>query len=121
MSVIFFFSSLPGSPDIFDPPFFYYVERKGAHIVEYMVLFLLAVRFFAGVFPREIVPRIIALAFVFSSAYGASDELHQFFTPYRGPKMTDVIIDVCGVLIMAGLYYTFYRIKNASNKRKIEI
>lgn len=30
--------------------------------------------------------------------YAASDEIHQYFVPGRGPLVTDVILDSCGVL-----------------------
>lgn len=114
MGVIFFFSSLSGSPDVFDPPISFYIERKGAHIIEYLVLFLLAVRFFFVIFPRGALPSILSLAFVFSVMYGVSDEFHQSLVPYRGPKSTDVLIDASGALLGAGFYSLFYRIKNGS-------
>jgi VanZ family protein len=37
----------------------------------------------------------VALAFL----YGATDEFHQSFTPGRGPKFTDVLIDTFGATI----------------------
>ncbi|MEI8096954.1 MAG: hypothetical protein WCG73_02515, partial [Candidatus Moraniibacteriota bacterium] len=45
MGVIFFFSSLSGSPNPFDPPLWYYLERKGAHVCEFSVLFVLTTQF----------------------------------------------------------------------------
>lgn len=111
MGVIFFFSSLPGSPNPFDPPLGYYLERKGAHVVEYAVLMALAVRFVFAFFPRETFSRILLLAGASSIAYAASDELHQFFVPYRGARMSDVLIDGTSVLFVACLYYLVYRRK----------
>ncbi|PIX90240.1 MAG: hypothetical protein COZ29_01020 [Candidatus Moranbacteria bacterium CG_4_10_14_3_um_filter_45_9] len=111
MGVIFSFSSLHGSAYPFDPTLAYYVERKSAHLVEYAVLTVLAVRFLYAIFLRETFSKILLLATVFSITYGASDELHQFFVPYRGAKMSDVFIDSIGVLFIAGIYYVLYRKK----------
>lgn len=101
--VIFFFSSLHGSAYPYEPTLPYYLERKGAHVVEYAVLMFLAVRFFFALFPQEALRKILLLAAVFSITYGVSDELHQFFVPYRGAKLTDVAIDGLGVLSAAAV------------------
>ena len=111
MGVIFSFSSLSGSPYSFDPPLWYYLERKGAHVFEFAFLFILAVRFFFAIFPREVFSRVLLLASIFSITYASTDELHQFFVPYRGAKMTDVLIDGASVLFVACVYYFFYRRK----------
>ena len=99
MGVIFFFSTLPGSENPFEPTLLYYMERKGAHVIEYAVLMLLSVRFAFALFPRSTLDKVLFLAAVFSLTYGISDELHQFFVPYRGAKLTDVAIDGLGVLL----------------------
>jgi len=75
------------------------------------VLTVLAVRFLYAIFLRETFSKVLLLATVFSITYGASDELHQFFVPYRGAKMSDVFIDSIGVLFIAGIYYVLYRKK----------
>lgn len=38
------------------------------------------------------------LPLLFGALYAASDEIHQSFVPGRGPLVTDVILDSCGVL-----------------------
>lgn len=103
MIVIFFFSSLPGSDNPLAPTLLYYIERKGAHVAEYAVLMLLAVRFIFLLFPRESLKKILLIAGVFSIVYGATDEWHQFFVPYRGAKMSDVMIDGLGILLAGSL------------------
>lgn len=100
MSVIFFFSAMPGSEIQSEPTLAYYLERKGAHVAEYALLMLLVVRFFTAIFPKESFPRITLVSFAFCVAYAASDELHQLFVPYRGGKLTDVLIDTAGALSM---------------------
>lgn len=101
MSIIFLLSSIPGSGQPFDPPLWYWAERKGAHLFEYAVLLILAVRFFRGRFPKESKLRIYAIALVFSVAYAATDELHQAFVFGRGSMLSDVGIDAVGAGVMA--------------------
>ncbi len=99
MGVIFFFSSLHGSAYPYEVTLSYYLERKGAHVLEYAVLMILAVRLFFALFPRDAVRRILMLSAAFAITYALSDELHQFFVSYRGAKMSDVLIDGLGVLL----------------------
>lgn len=106
MIVIFFFSSLPGSGNPFAPTLLYYMERKGAHVIEYAVLMLLAVRFVSLIFPRESLKKLLLIAGVFSILYGVSDEWHQSFVLYRGAKVSDVAIDGLGILL-AGSFILF--------------
>lgn len=109
MLVIFFFSSLPGSQYPFDPTVLYYLERKGAHVMEYALLMLLAVRFVSALFPRLSFQHILLGAGTFSILYGASDEWHQSFVPYRGARLSDVLIDGLGILLMTGaLLFVWY-------------
>ena len=105
LGVIFFFSSLPGNPTSYDPPLWYFVERKSAHIFEYAILMLLAVRLVKEYFCTERFTKQLLLAAVFSLAYAASDELHQFFVPYRGARLTDVLIDGMGIFLMTFLMW----------------
>src|SRR3989344_2001456 len=93
MAVIFFFSSLPGSPYPVGTDFWYKAERKGAHIFEYFILLFLVARFFMVLYPREKYWKILLAAAGFSLAYATTDELHQFFIPFRGAKFMDVLFD----------------------------
>jgi VanZ family protein len=107
MGVIFFFSQLPGNPTYYDPTILLLIERKGAHVAEYFLLFLLSTQFFSLVFFKETLRKIIALAFVWSVTYAVTDELHQFFTPYRGAHITDVLIDTLGISLALLLVLLF--------------
>lgn len=111
MGIIFSFSAMHGSAYPFDTTLTYYLERKSAHVIEYAVLVVLAVRFVYAIFPHETFFKILLLATTFSITYGASDELHQFFVPYRGAKISDVFIDSMGALLIASIYYFLYRRK----------
>lgn len=114
MAVIFAFSTLPGKETAGPPPLWYFIERKGAHVVEYAVLTVLAFRFFQLSFYRESLGRVLLLSALFALMYGATDELHQYFVPGRGSRFSDVVIDGLGVLLSAFLIVLFYRNKNRS-------
>lgn len=115
MAVIFFFSSLPGSANPFEPTLLYYMERKGAHILEYAVLMWLAVRFARAFFPLQTLQKILLWAAVSSLLYGASDEWHQLFTPYRVARVTDVLIDGLGILLAGFLIFLVSHIRHPKN------
>lgn len=41
----------------------------------------------------------LGFSLIIGIVYASSDEIHQCFTPGRGPLLTDVIIDTMGVLL----------------------
>ena len=91
-AAVFFFSSLPsrelpsfGSWDV--------LAKKGAHALEYG---LLAASLWRGLSWKK---RLWWLALLAASAYGGTDELHQFFTPGRHPSLVDVGIDTAGAAV----------------------
>ncbi len=108
MGVIFSFSTLVGKEVSGPPPLWYFIERKGAHVVEYAVLMILAFRYFERVFVQESFNRLLLLAGAFALMYGVTDELHQFFVPFRGARFTDVGIDAGGI-ILASLILLFWK------------
>ena len=58
-------------------------------------------------------------ALMFSFIYASVDEIHQYFTPGRAMRFTDVLIDSCGALagiiiiriliLLAGFIHDFFR------------
>lgn len=114
MGVIFGFSTLPGKETAGPPPLWYFIERKGAHVVEYAILMLLSFNFFRRSFTRESLSRVLLVSASFALMYGATDELHQYFVPGRGAKLTDVLIDGGGILLATSVLALFMRNKNRS-------
>lgn len=81
----------------------HYYIRKAAHVTEYAVLGVLAVRALRQLV-RGISSRVVwGGAWLFATLYAASDEFHQIFVPERTPKVTDVMLDSAGALIGIGL------------------
>jgi len=99
MAVIFVFSAMPGTVSGSAMPFNQLLERKGAHIFEYLVLFLLAFNAFRLAYPRERSGFQTMLAVTFSLLYAFSDETHQLLVPGREGKLSDVGIDTIGIVI----------------------
>lgn len=66
--------------------------RKAAHFTEFAVLALL----WLGVLPNH--PRRLLWAFLLTTGYAVTDEVHQAFVPNRVSSPVDVLIDSCGAL-----------------------
>ena len=96
MAVIFGLSSIshpPATPGGSD---------KVLHALSYGVLGFLFARALTG--GREAVtPRVVILTICFGAAYGASDELHQYFNPPRAVEAADPI----GAGLGAGALYAW--------------
>jgi len=93
MSVIFWFSSQPGTV----LPNFDWADRlvkKGGHMLGYA---LLAFSYWYGL---ELEKNKRWLAWLFAVLFAVTDEIHQTYTPGRHPSIWDVLIfDNLGALI----------------------
>jgi len=86
-------------PQVADVVFF---ARKCAHATEYAMLawlFWRAFRHFHGVPEKTWSWRVARLAWLFSTIYAATDELHQYFVPNRQGSAWDVLIDSFGAAL----------------------
>lgn len=96
MGVIFFFSSLPDLPsneiDVLD-----FILKKSAHMIEFALLFAWVARATKG--------KISWFNFALPIFWAFLDETHQLFVPGRGGRLTDVTIDILGILIA---YYLIF-------------
>lgn len=92
MAMIYYFSDQPHSNEVTKAVFgdFNYWVRKGAHVFEYAILFLLL---------RQVV-RYNAVAFVITLLYAAMDEWHQSWVAGRTGTASDVLIDAIGPTII---------------------
>jgi len=86
-------SLLPGNTaEVVSQDLLELLVRKGAHMAEYAVLFLLYRRALC----LSGAKRPGLYAFLMSVAYAATDEFHQSFVEDRGPGAVDVAIDAAG-------------------------
>jgi len=79
------------------------LSDKPIHFVEYAVLALLVT--FALRRTRRLwtAGRVAFVAWAFATVYGATDELHQLFVPYRSASVYDWVADALGAAAMAAI------------------
>lgn len=73
------------------------VVRKIAHFSIYTVVGFLLMALFSTYKLEEM--NRFSYSLIIGVVYASSDEIHQCFTPGRGPQVTDIIIDTMGVLL----------------------
>lgn len=84
------------------------VSDKVLHAVEYAVLAVLCYRAFRWAAGPSVARQALALAIVTASIYGITDEVHQFFVPFRESSWLDWLADTAGASIGA-LSWKFIR------------
>lgn len=113
--LIFYLSSLP----LPSPQYKGISLDKLIHVGEFFVYAALC--FFAfktSFFRRRLIPNIYA-AFIWSSVYAASDELHQYFTGFRFGSWIDFIGDFIGILLFFILaYFVLFRPKGFKSTKR---
>jgi VanZ family protein len=99
-SAIFIFSSIPNPPQPFTgDELFLFILTTSEHIIEYSILgFLL---FYGFLSLGKDARFAIILAIIFAAAYGATDEIHQYFVPSRECSILDLAADSAGGAIGA--------------------
>jgi VanZ family protein len=101
MALIFYLSSLP-HPDEELPKFlFETLGDKLLHVIEYAVLAVLCYRAFRRAGGPVAAGYAVMLAIAAASVYGATDEVHQAFVPFRTSAWSDWIADTVGAMIGA--------------------
>jgi VanZ family protein len=98
MAVIFCFSSEPNPL----PELTVVVWDKAAHAGEFAGLALLLARAISG--EQFSIVASLALAAFLTSAYGATDEFHQLFTPGRDSNVLDWTADTVGSAMGVAIY-----------------
>lgn len=81
--------------------------RKLAHMTEYGILFLLSLLAVNKIGDGKSKTYNKILAVLISFFYACTDELHQLMVSGRAGRMTDVLIDMTGVLIVLLLMTAF--------------
>lgn len=87
--------------------------RKAAHIFEYLILALLSYNYFRFIVDSEI--KLYIYTFVLSFIYACNDEIHQLFIEGRSGQVSDIFIDMIGVLFV--LIIMFIKNRNASKRK----
>ncbi len=97
-------------------PFYLYIlfPDKFMHFFLYLgfgIVLNLAVRVYRGSFLTS-----ASLSLLFGSAYAASDEIHQIFTPTRSATVSDFFADFLGILTAQLLVFVVYKLTNLIKK-----
>ncbi|MFZ2154430.1 MAG: VanZ family protein [Candidatus Moraniibacteriota bacterium] len=109
MGVIFYFSSLQGDGVVYTASWQFILERKGAHVFEYLVLTLLFLKLFTQKSIKK--KEALILAILASLLYALTDEIHQLFVFGREGKISDVLIDLIGISLGGLFFWGFIKIK----------
>ncbi|MEM5016296.1 VanZ family protein [Metabacillus indicus] len=97
MILIWILSSLPADAIIKTPFSFDRLMKESLHLIEFGILYwLIALAFSAN---GRWTAKASILAAVISILYGATDEIHQYFVPYRSATVIDLVKDAIGVLV----------------------
>lgn len=104
--LIFYLSAQPGLKSGMPWPYDF-ILRKGAHIVEFSILFLLLISAFENY--QLPIKKALLRAFCLTILYAISDEFHQSFVAERVASLADVAIDSLGVLLL-----TWWKIRRFS-------
>lgn len=99
--LIFIQSSYPSPEDVPDIPYF----DKFLHFSAYALLGALFIRAYRTLWIKDNTNLLIILGILSSSFYGISDEIHQYYVPFRDADLMDVLADILGSLFGVWIYY----------------
>ena len=98
--MIFLQSSFPSIESVPELP---YIDKL-LHFFAYAVLGALFLRAYKTLQIRNNLKFLIILSVLSSSLYGISDEMHQYFVPYRSFEYADILADALGSLFGVFIY-----------------
>jgi VanZ family protein len=104
MALIFGISSISHPPDL--PAA---IGDKGGHALLYFGLGALMVRALAGGWGQPVPLKIAAVAVMYSTLYGVTDELHQALVPPRAVEAADLAADAIGAAAAAAVLSAWSR------------
>ena len=76
------------------------IVRKCAHVSEFFILGILVINLIS----KYNVKYSYLISFIVCVLYASSDEFHQLFVPGRSGQVTDVLIDLIGVVLGLSIY-----------------
>ena len=103
--IIFIQSSLPASEHI--PEFDF--SDKLLHAGGYGVLGMLFYRAFNATHKRLSTASLVVLSIGLTALYGASDEIHQYFVPFRSADFMDFAADAAGGILGVAMAAAFFK------------
>lgn len=93
------------------------VWDKAAHFVEYTILGFLICR--ALWLLRPMGPgKAMGIAVALSTAFGLTDEIHQYFVPRRDASLGDLVADFLGSVAGVVVWYGWFRLAKRLGRRE---
>lgn len=86
--------------DISDTEKVSFIIRKCAHVSEFFILGILVINLIS----KYNVKYSYLISFIVCVLYASSDEFHQLFVPGRSGQVTDIFIDMIGVVLGLSIY-----------------
>ncbi len=74
-------------------------DRFALHFIEYAIFGILLFRAFSNTYTNGISEKALAFTFLVGFAYGITDEIHQYFVPFREPSLFDIVANGLGSMI----------------------
>ncbi len=103
--LIFIQSSFPSSENI---PALPYLD-KCLHVAGYALLAILFYRAYNTLKIRSRLLLVMLISILSSTLYGISDEIHQYYVPYRNAEFGDVLADFGGSVMGAVMYMVWFK------------
>ncbi|AYA78143.1 hypothetical protein DOE78_23595 [Bacillus sp. Y1] len=85
------------------------IIKESLHLVEFGILYLLFTLALYG--NGQLTKKTSLLFAIIACLYGALDEIHQSFVPYRSATWIDLVKDVIGVTVSYYVVNRFYFLK----------
>lgn len=99
MAFIFALSSMA------QPPAVAQGSDKNLHALLYAGFAVVLARALAGGWRRPVTLAVVAATIVMATAYGVTDEIHQYFVPPRTADVRDVMADALGAAAASAALY----------------
>ena len=107
---IFVQSSHPAPEEL---PAFRFMDKM-LHVAAYALLAILFYRAYQTLPIRHSLRMLALLSILSASLYGISDEIHQYFVPFREADIFDGIADIIGAICGVWVYQTWVVRKQAT-------
>lgn len=104
--LITYLSSL-SSTGVEVPSFFFGLEDKVIHAIEYGIFGILWYRAYDAAAGRTVASYATILAILSASLFGMTDEIHQYFVPLRHADVWDLVADTIGAIVGVRLWQTY--------------
>lgn len=89
---------------------------KGLHFLAYAVMGILFYRAYQTLRVKDNLRMLMLLSAVSASLYGISDEIHQYFVPFRDASGLDIVANILGAF--CGVY--LYQLWEFARRRRLK-